>query len=82
MGTRKWVGLAAIVVVIVVSFLIGNSRGYNKAQADVNKAQEEAAQKAATDAAKAANPFQAVNPVAGVEANPFAKAKDVLNPFK
>lgn len=82
MDTRKWIGLAAIVVVVVVSFLVGNSRGYNKAQTDVKKAQDEAAQNASADAAKAANPFQAVNPVAGVEANPFAKAKDVLNPFK
>ena len=44
-------------------------------------AQELAGQKAAEDAADAANPFKASNPLEGVEANPFETAKKVLNPF-
>lgn len=74
--------LAALVVGLVGGYWFGDSRGYGRAQADVKKLQEEAAAKAAGDAAKAANPFQAVNPLSGVEANPFEKAKNLLNPFK
>lgn len=74
--------LVALVVGLVGGYWFGDSRGYNRAQADVKKLQEEAAAKAAGDAAKAANPFQAVNPLSGVEANPFEKAKNLLNPFK
>ena len=44
--------------------------------------QEEAAKQAAADAAKAANPFQIVNPLEGVETNPFEKTKKILNPFE
>lgn len=74
--------LAALVVGLAGGYWFGDSRGYGRAQDDVKKLQEEAAAKAAGDAAKAANPFQAVNPLSGVEANPFEKAKNVLNPFK
>lgn len=74
--------LAALVVGLVGGYWFGDNRGYSRAQADVKKAQEEAASKAAEDAAKAANPFQAVNPLSGVEANPFEKTKNLLNPFK
>lgn len=59
----------------------GYSRGYAQAQADIQKLQSEAERKAAEEAAKSANPFQAVNPLSGVEANPFEKVKKVLNPF-
>ena len=38
-------------------------------------------EKSAAEIGKAANPFGAVNPLEGVEANPFEKAKKVLNPF-
>ena len=62
--------------------LNGNKAGYAQAQADIQTFQEESAQKAANDAAKSANPFQAVNPLEGVEANPFEKVKKVLNPFE
>ena len=41
----------------------------------------DSAQKAVEDVAKAENPFRADNPLAGVETNPFEKAKKVLNPF-
>lgn len=81
--------LVAVVAVIVVgagAFWFGNTSGYEngyaQAQNDAKALQEEAAQKAATDAAKSANPFAAVNPLEGVEANPFDKVKKVLNPFE
>src|SRR3989344_4057000 len=68
------------------AFWVGRSNGYTtgyaKAQDDVKALQEEATQKATEDAAKSANPFQAVNPLEGVEANPFEKVKKVLNPFE
>ena len=44
--------------------------------------QERVAQNAGADAAKSENPFQAENPLSGVEANPFEKTKKVLNPFE
>lgn len=74
--------LVALVAGLVGGYWFGDNRGYGRAQADVKKLQEEAASKAAAEAAKAANPFQAVNPLSGVEANPFEKAKNLLNPFK
>lgn len=81
--------IASVVVVIVVLVGVykyasktGYTAGYAKAQADIQSLQEESARKAATEAAKTANPFQAVNPLEGVEANPFLKVKKVLNPFE
>lgn len=80
---------AIIIVAVVlagVAFWFGRSGGYSagytQAQADVKALQEESARKAAEEAAKSANPFQAVNPLEGVEANPFEKVKKVLNPFE
>ncbi|MBI2674273.1 MAG: hypothetical protein HYX22_00845 [Candidatus Yanofskybacteria bacterium] len=72
---------AIIVAVGVLSYWVGDWQGYSRSQADVKKAQELAGQKAAEDAAKAANPFKATNPLEGVESNPFEEAKKVLNPF-
>lgn len=72
---------AIIVVVGVLGYWAGDRQGYSRSQTEVKKAQEVAAQKAAEDAAKAANPFKATNPLEGVEANPFEEAKKVLNPF-
>lgn len=59
----------------------GDKAGYERAQADIKKAQEDLAQRAAAEAAEAANPFQAVNPLEGVTANPFEQAQKALNPF-
>lgn len=77
--------LISAVVLAVVVFLagwwLGQSQGYKKAEADIKRVQAEAAKKAAEDAAKAANPFGAANPLGGVEANPFEKTKKILNPF-
>lgn len=76
-----WV-VVLVVVVLVVGYWYGDQKGYARAEADIKKVQEEAGKKAAEDAAKAANPFQAANPLEGVEANPFEKTKSILNPFK
>lgn len=80
-----WVVVLFVVVVgagAVGGFWYGKKRGYAQAETDQRAIQEQAAQKATAKAAKAANPFQAVNPLEGVEANPFEKTKNVLNPFK
>jgi len=76
--------LLAIIVVVAVGVLgywVGDRMGYSRSQTEVKKAQELAGQKAAEDAATAANPFKATNPLEGVESNPFEQAKKVLNPF-
>ena len=81
---------AVVIIVVIalagVAFWLGRSGGYTagyaQAQVDVKALQEESARNAAEDAAKSANPFQAVNPLEGVEANPFEKVKKVLNPFE
>ena len=81
---------SAISIVLLIIGAIGGywygssktyDRGYQAATADIKAQQEESAKKASEDAAKTANPFQVNNPLEGVEANPFDKAKDALNPF-
>lgn len=72
---------AIIVAVGVLGYWVGDWRGYSRSQAEVKKVQEVAGQKAAEDAAKAANPFKVANPLEGVESNPFEEAKRILNPF-
>ena len=76
----------SVIILFCVGFWAGGKLGFNKgyqsAQADTKRVQEEAAKKATEEAVKASNPFQAVNPLSGVEANPFEKAKKILNPFK
>ncbi|MEK7554063.1 MAG: hypothetical protein AAB517_01715 [Patescibacteria group bacterium] len=83
---NKTTVVIAVIVLIGLAFWLGRSNGYTKgyaqAQADVQALQGESARKATEDAAKSANPFQAVNPLEGVEANPFEKVKKVLNPFE
>lgn len=78
--------IIAVIILAGLAFWLGRSGGYSagyaQAQADVKALQEESARKATEDAAKSANPFQAVNPLEGVEANPFEKVKKVLNPFE
>ena len=82
---NPWViGAVLLVVGLGLGYWIGSGsyqKGYDKAVADAKAAQEESAQKAGEEAAKAANPFQAVNPLEGVTANPFEKAQKALNPF-
>ncbi len=68
-------------VALLAAYYFGDSYGYKRAQADFKKLEEAAALSNAEVVAKAANPFQVANPLEGVEANPFEKAKKVLNPF-
>lgn len=79
------VGVILLIVGLAAGYWYGSfqayDRGYEKAVADAKATQEAVAQNAAADAAKAANPFQTTNPLEGVEANPFEKAKSALNPF-
>ncbi len=75
-----------ILVLVGLVFLFGRYTGYGvgyeQAQTDIQTLQTEAARKGAEEVAKSANPFQAVNPLEGVETNPFEKVKRVLNPFE
>lgn len=75
------IGVLALGVGYWVGSMVSYKAGYAMAKADIEKLQAEAAAKSADDAAKVANPFQTVNPLEGVESNPFEKAKKVLNPF-
>ena len=83
--TSKTALIIVVIVLIGGAFWIGRSGGYTagyaRAQTDAKALQEEATRKVAEEAVKSANPFQAVNPLEGVEANPFEKMKKVLNPF-
>ena len=87
LNQKTWI-LGAILLIFggLAGYWIGGnqgfSRGYDKAIADSQSTQEAAAERAAAEAAKAANPFQATNPLEGVTTNPFEKAKKVLNPFE
>ncbi len=73
--------ITGIVVAFITGYSLGDSSGYKRAQGDFKKLEQASAEKSAEAIGKAANPFGAVNPLEGVEANPFEKAKKVLNPF-
>ena len=79
------VGIAFLIIGLGVGYWYGNftayKPAYDKAIADIKAQQEALAEQKAEEAAKAANPFQVANPLEGVEANPFDKAKEALNPF-
>lgn len=85
MGRR---GVFVIMFLIIVGGAIwfaynsGFGAGYGKAEADAESVRDEAARRATEEAAKSANPFQAVNPLSGIEANPFEKTRKILNPFE
>ena len=73
-----------LVIIIVLGLWYSGTRynqGYEAAIADIKAQQEEAGNKAAQAATDEANPFKVENPLQGVEANPFEKAKKTLNPF-
>ena len=80
-----WIKIIAVLIaVIVLGFWLSFARydqGYEAAIADIKAQQEEAGNKAAQVATDEANPFKVQNPLEGVEANPFEKAKKTLNPF-
>ena len=59
----------------------GYGQGRASAIADIKAQQIDAGNKAAATASDEANPFKVENPLQGVEANPFEKAKKTLNPF-
>jgi len=79
------VGVIFLVIGVAVGYPLGNADsyedGYEQAVADVQAQQGEVAERASQQAAKAANPFQAANPLEGVSANPFEDAAKKLNPF-
>ena len=85
MNKNIWVKVVIILaLIIVLGFWYAGKRydqGYEAAIADIKAQQEEAANKAAQTASDEANPFKVANPLQGVEANPFEKAKKTLNPF-
>ncbi|TSC75143.1 MAG: hypothetical protein G01um101433_941 [Parcubacteria group bacterium Gr01-1014_33] len=84
------ISFAALIIGVAIGYGYGTKVGYKSGDADgfaraedqAKKLQEAAGQKAATEAAKAANPFQTTNPLQSVDTNPFEKAKKVLNPFQ
>ena len=79
-----WVTVIVVLVVVAFGFWYSGKKydqGYAAAIADVKAQQEEAGNKAAKAATDEANPFKVANPLQGVEANPFEKAKKTLNPF-
>lgn len=82
---KKWVKIGIIGLIIVgVGFWYSSmvyNKGYQTAIADIRAQQEEAGNRAAEAATDEANPFKVANPLQGVEANPFEKAKKTLNPF-
>ena len=84
MEKNKIVMIVVILVVIGISFWYSGKKydeGYAAAIADIKAQQAEAGEKAAQAASDEANPFKVANPLEGVEANPFEKAKKTLNPF-
>lgn len=81
MNKNIWVTAVAVLVIAIGAWYFGYDKGYKAAIADIKAQQEEAGNKAAQAAVKEANPFKVENPLQGVEANPFEKAKKTLNPF-
>lgn len=80
--TTTVASLLALAVGAGVGYWFGNTTGYEKGQEDFRATQEALAKKATEKAAKEANPFQAVNPLEGVNTNPFEDAQKALNPFE
>lgn len=79
------IGFVLLIVGFGVGYWFGGTvaydNGYKTAAADIKAQQEESAKKAVEEAVKTTNPFQTTNPLEGVTANPFEKAKKALNPF-
>ena len=79
------ISIVLLIIGAIGGYWYGGSKtydkGYQAATTDIKAQQEESAKKATEETAKTANPFQVSNPLEGVEANPFDKAKDALNPF-
>ncbi len=92
MNNAKLIVIAAIAIAIgaisgygygqKTGYARGTGDGYQRAQGDFKNLQAAAAQKAAQEAAKTANPFQTANPLQNVTTNPFEKTQKILNPFQ
>ena len=91
-GPRIAITVSVVIVVGVGGFIFGNylgknrgySTGYQQAQDENKKAQEEAALQAAEQeaaVASASDVFQAPNPAANVQSDPLNETKKTLNPF-
>ena len=76
------VGGVALLIGLGGGYYWGLSTGQQQAQADIAGLQQQLAEQAGADAAKTANPFQQVNPLEGVQTNPFEEAQKALNPFE
>ena len=77
MGTAK--ALLAVGASSIFGGLVSHSAAKKGREAQASGSRKAtAATKAATDEA---NPFKVENPLEGIEANPFEKAKKTLNPF-
>lgn len=80
-----WIKIASVVVVVlIIGFWYLNKKyeqGYKKAVADIKAQQVDTNKKVTQEAVDQANPFKVANPLKGVDANPFEKAKKALNPF-
>ncbi len=80
----KIVCVVVAVAVLVFGYWYSNKQykqGYKAAVADIKAQQVDASNKATKAAVDQANPFKVGNPLEGVQANPFEKAKKTLNPF-
>lgn len=79
------VAVAAVIICLAAGFYLGYFQGqkvgYNKAIAETQAIKDEIVKKAVEEAMKAANPFQTINPLEGITANPFQDAAKKLNPF-
>lgn len=85
MNKNTWI-IVIVILIAVIAFGFWYSgtkydQGYKAAIIDIKAQQEEAGNKAAQVATDEANPFKVGNPLEGVQANPFEKAKKTLNPF-
>lgn len=84
MNKNTLVSVVVVLVLVALGYWYSGKKydeGYQAAVVDIKAQQEEAGKKAAEAASNEANPFKVENPLQGVEANPFEKAKKTLNPF-
>jgi len=76
--------LVAVIVILIVggvAYWLGSLAGY-QVRTDEEALKEAAVKQTSEDVVKSTNPFQAKNPLEGVESNPLGKVKKVLNPFE
>ena len=80
------IGLLALVIIAGAIYWLGQRsgsvKGYMQAQTEVINVKESNVSRVVEQKAKSENPFQTVNPLSKVEANPFEKTKKIMNPFE